>query len=864
MASRKRKISGSSDDQRQAKQPRHEEDDDLEAILARIREQEESEALARKLQDEWNDGPAQAGPSLTTAIDVDAQEEDDEALAIRLSLEEAQASQRASSSRDSAPVASNSTPNGFGRRTPAPSRKRVSNPLRATDSAGQFDEPPDASLSQFRDMFIADRPCSKCGEVIKSPRGFVTFSANNPPPSLTTLLHATCDKCNTNHCRGCFSVLACPVSCKGKAKNANCVVDTCCAEIRAIALFEALGGFDRQYLGERANSEARARDAASRQSKKASQSVGPGGTGYGTGAGAHYDYGFDPGYYPGGRGRGRGKGRGAGRTMATRSNVNQETSKSLAEHWDEVVVRAFTTIISYLPSPYSESAQVYDMLPHPAIQPLLSLSHLPELLGTLLRNDSINDWISRSEVYYSMLALLRRLADCEVTLKVLIDEQWEKQKTAGIEEWMWREGEIAWETVKDTGKGAASRISRLAPLYAHFKKLTRQSEAFLAGASQLMEGDEDADVQEMAIKATSLCGDIIAARDDIDRAMKVLGKSDSPEAEEMHAQPVSNGVGNHKGKGRDAAVDMEKAYSRACERLAFKHVDLAVDGRYPQYNYAPSLQQTSSATRNPKDRLHLVKELAVMATCLPPGVWVRVDEVRNDAIKIMIAGPEGTPYEGGLFEFDCFMPLEYPNKPPLVHLRTTGGGRVRFNPNLYANGKVCLSLLGTWPGRPEEQWSSKSTLLQVLVSIQSMILIDLPYFNEPGYGMADPKNPQSIAYNNRTRLQTVRWAMVEWLKNEPRNGLWSDVIASHFTIRQAAIRKTIHAWAAKQPTMRKYTLGTTREAGVMGMPMPQGNLYGAQYASSNGPVSEKMDLLADFDRGLQRVQAWNIFELHDS
>ncbi|EDR15233.1 uncharacterized protein LACBIDRAFT_149572, partial [Laccaria bicolor S238N-H82] len=81
---------------------------------------------------------------------------------------------------------------------------------------------------------------------------------------------------------------------------------------------------------------------------------------------------------------------------------------------------------------------------------------------------------------------------------------------------------------------------------------------------------------------------------------------------------------------------------------------------------------------------------------------------------VMIAGPEGTPYAGGLFEFDCFTPLDYPNSPPLFHLRTTGGGTVRFNPNLYNCGKVCLSLL-------EEQWSPKSTLLQVLVSIQSMI-----------------------------------------------------------------------------------------------------------------------------------------------
>jgi ubiquitin-protein ligase len=99
--------------------------------------------------------------------------------------------------------------------------------------------------------------------------------------------------------------------------------------------------------------------------------------------------------------------------------------------------------------------------------------------------------------------------------------------------------------------------------------------------------------------------------------------------------------------------------------------------------------------------------------------------------KIMIAGPENTPYAGGLFEFDCFLPIQYPNTPPLMNLCTTGGAKVRFNPNLYHCGKVCLSLLGTWAGSAEERWQPrKSTLLQVLVSIQGMILVEAPYFNE--------------------------------------------------------------------------------------------------------------------------------------
>lgn len=56
----------------------------------------------------------------------------------------------------------------------------------------------------------------------------------------------------------------------------------------------------------------------------------------------------------------------------------------------------------------------------------------------------------------------------------------------------------------------------------------------------------------------------------------------------------------------------------------------------------------------------------------------------------------------------------------------------QVNPNLYEDGKVCLSLLGTWQG---PGWQpGQSTLLQVLISIQSMILgTSDPFFNEPGY-----------------------------------------------------------------------------------------------------------------------------------
>lgn len=33
---------------------------------------------------------------------------------------------------------------------------------------------------------------------------------------------------------------------------------------------------------------------------------------------------------------------------------------------------------------------------------------------------------------------------------------------------------------------------------------------------------------------------------------------------------------------------------------------------------------------------------------------------------------------------------DYPGKAPSVTATTTNGGRCRFNPNIYAGGKVCL------------------------------------------------------------------------------------------------------------------------------------------------------------------------------
>jgi len=81
---------------------------------------------------------------------------------------------------------------------------------------------------------------------------------------------------------------------------------------------------------------------------------------------------------------------------------------------------------------------------------------------------------------------------------------------------------------------------------------------------------------------------------------------------------------------------------------------------------------------------------------------------------VLITGPAETPYANGCFEFDVYFPPDYPNSPMLINLETTGHHTIRFNPNLYNDGKVCLSVLNTWHGRPEEKWNAQtSSFLQV-------------------------------------------------------------------------------------------------------------------------------------------------------
>ena len=129
----------------------------------------------------------------------------------------------------------------------------------------------------------------------------------------------------------------------------------------------------------------------------------------------------------------------------------------------------------------------------------------------------------------------------------------------------------------------------------------------------------------------------------------------------------------------------------------------------------------------------------------------------TDDMRIVMAlcvGPEDTPYSGAAFVFKIRFPKDYPASPPRVKFMTTGGGSVRMGPNLYANGKVCLSILGTWMG---PKWLPSFTLSTLLVSLHALFAPS-PAFLEPGHEAAPAA--EVTALNDALEHEVLRVAVL--------------------------------------------------------------------------------------------------------
>ena len=316
-------------------------------------------------------------------------------------------------------------------------------------------------------------------------------------------------------------------------------------------------------------------------------------------------------------------------------------------------------------------------------------SRLPQVLFGILQNDSVQDIAERKALYKATFKLCSAMVAHDDWMALLHHRE---------------------EDAK--GKDA----TEASPLLDSFKNLDQQAQTLKKRGRNVSGIADDPALVSTALRICSVAEQVAQAQKRYKRAVQRRNQGNRRAAAEG---------------GRQEIQPIKEEYVKSLQDLRFREVR-NLPANKNTFCFSAEAKKAGKNNRgvNVKVRSRrLVKEIAAMRTSLPlswnSSVFVVCDDERIDCFKAMVVPGEDTPYAHAPFLFDIFCDEQYPNKPPQVKLLTTGGGRVRFNPNLYANGKVCLSLLGTWSG---PGWDPKeSTILQIILSIQSMIL-----------GVADP------------------------------------------------------------------------------------------------------------------------------
>jgi ubiquitin-protein ligase len=181
--------------------------------------------------------------------------------------------------------------------------------------------------------------------------------------------------------------------------------------------------------------------------------------------------------------------------------------------------------------------------------------------------------------------------------------------------------------------------------------------------------------------------------------------------------------------------------------------------------------------------------------------YVHSDENMFDGYA-MVIGPTDTPYADGFYLFKLNFPCNYPHSPPKLTFMTDDRERTRFNPNLYVNGKVCLSILNTWQG---ERWTSCQTIRSILMSL-IMVLNDAPLTNEPGYEMKNhamliTRYTTSITYKN-VESSICRMVSRDILPAEFNS--FHSIMKKHFIENYDKIRGNVAKYLEKHPIPERY------------------------------------------------------------
>ena len=154
-------------------------------------------------------------------------------------------------------------------------------------------------------------------------------------------------------------------------------------------------------------------------------------------------------------------------------------------------------------------------------------------------------------------------------------------------------------------------------------------------------------------------------------------------------------------------------------------------------------------------------------------------------LRGLVIGPPDTPFEGAFLYFSI-IPDNYPNSPPKVQFLTPYSGECRMHPNLYQNGKVCLSILGTW-GKMD--WSPLLTFEKILLTIQGL-LDDNPITHEPSFENVSKKEKRGMDYSVQSRWLLLNSVMY-MLKRDDVPSVFKKIMRDFFETNLVLYQKSV-------------------------------------------------------------------------
>ncbi|CAD7931243.1 unnamed protein product [Amoebophrya sp. A25] len=247
-----------------------------------------------------------------------------------------------------------------------------------------------------------------------------------------------------------------------------------------------------------------------------------------------------------------------------------------------------------------------------------------------------------------------------------------------------------------------------------------------------------------------------------------------------------------------------------------------------------------------QERKVLTEEYELLAE---GGIYVDWgDEMQS--LRAMIIGPKDTPYEDGFFFFDVKIPSQYPFVPPSVTFRTTDH-RVRFHPNLYIEGKVCLSILGTWPNGPA--WQTCMSIKSVLLTIQS-ILAAHPLTNEPGYEK-EVNTEKDKLYSKMIDFESINVAIYRMLRHPPETyDFFVPMMRLRFLDAYDSLEKRLQNFIDSHPQMKTEALPSSKDSCSTSASTPVGSsspeCTSEQEKENQKPAAAPKNLIRDATKGI--------------